>query len=474
MFTKEILKKYKNSDKVALKYQDVEITYRELYKKCFLASAQITQLKGKCILLYMQNSIEYIISFLAITLSGKSVFPIHYGEVVNHVLEIACSIGETEILVEQEKKIIFEENNNNKNIKILTFDELFEHNLEGGLEEKNENEKFLLLNTSGTSNSPKIVVHSSKSIYSNMRACVEAAKIGEKDIGLIIMPMTSAYTITEQILAYLSKRMTIIIVPMYAHPRNIYELIEREKVSRFECVPSTLGLLVQYKHWNKYNLSSLEHLGVGGSSISRAIVEQAYKIFGNAKIIQSYGLTEAGPLVTIMNEEKCRENLTSVGKVVTDTMIKIQKEDYAKMIGEVLVKGPGIMEGYYNELEETKKVLKDGWLHTGDLGMIDENGFLYILGRKKNVIKQNGYRICPEEVESVISSYPGIKDVKVVGRYEREKEILVAQIEYIDEEIDFNNIKTYCKHFLPGYKIPKVFEKKEIQRTNNGKIRRTD
>lgn len=229
-----------------------------------------------------------------------------------------------------------------------------------------------------------------------------------------------------------------------------------------------------------YDISSLKVICFGGNPILKSYLLDIIKKFPSIAFVQTYGLTEAGPRVTTLPPSRYIEKVGSVGCAIPGVEIKIV-DDFGESvqhgeIGEVIVKSDGIMKGYFRCPEETMAIVRGEWLYTGDIGHLSKDGYLYIVGRKKNIIISGGQNICPEEVEEVIASCPGITDVKVYGVYDDLLgEVVCADIVVGCDNADIvHKLKLICSNNLSNYKIPKCFHIVEnIGRTYNGKIKRS-
>lgn len=203
------------------------------------------------------------------------------------------------------------------------------------------------------------------------------------------------------------------------------------------------------------------------------------QVYPNISISQGYGMTEASPLITIFdprlslyNKEKFFDKILSVGTAVKNVTLKIEGD---MTEGELLVSGPNVMLGYLNNQAETNKVIKDGYLHTGDIAYIDEEGYVYIKGRKKNIIIIGGYNILPEEIESLLCKYKGVKAAYAYGVPDQNKNMqLECKIE-VDDNFRTTELelRKFCSEELPYYKVPsKILVVDSLKRNHTGKITR--
>ena len=210
------------------------------------------------------------------------------------------------------------------------------------------------------------------------------------------------------------------------------------------------------------------------------MLERIIDFFNNPGIVQTYGQTEASPRVTALLPDDAIRKIGSVGKAIPNVQVQVFDENDKPVqngeIGQIVVKGPNIMKGYYKKPDITKETLKGGWLHTGDLGKFDDEGYLYIVGRIKNIIISGGLNIYPEEIEEVIINYPEVKEVVVVPEHhDILGEVPIAKIVLIDgAQIDLKELNKFCAERLSANKIPsKYLICDKLEKTYTGKIKRS-
>ena len=184
------------------------------------------------------------------------------------------------------------------------------------------------------------------------------------------------------------------------------------------CIRDRLYLVTKSKK-SRYSLQSLRYLCFGGVTISTDVLEKINNWLPlGVGIVQTYGQTEAGPRITCLLPQDSKRKIGSVGKPIPGVYVRVidemGKELPANSKGEIIVKGDNVMKGYYKRPKETARVIKNGWLHTGDIGVFDEEGYLYVVGRIKNVIITGGLNVYPEEIEEILHSYPDVEDALVL------------------------------------------------------------
>jgi long-chain acyl-CoA synthetase len=216
----------------------------------------------------------------------------------------------------------------------------------------------------------------------------------------------------------------------------------------------------------------------GGMAVQRPVAEKWQKVT-NTVLIEGYGLTECSPVVTV-NPTTLSEYKGSIGLPVPSTDIKLLNDDGEEVAlgeaGEMFVKGPQVMLGYLNREEATNDILQDGWLATGDIAKMDEDGFFYIVDRKKDMILVSGFNVFPNEIEEVAAMHDGVLEAAAVGiPHEVSGEVVKLFVVRKDENITESDVIAHCKSLLTGYKVPKMVEfKDDLPKTNVGKILRRE
>lgn len=214
----------------------------------------------------------------------------------------------------------------------------------------------------------------------------------------------------------------------------------------------------------------------GGMAVQRAVAEQWHDVTGTA-LLEGYGLTECSPVVTV-NPPQLERYKGSIGMPVPSTEIKLLDDDGNEVApgeaGEMYVKGPQVMKGYLNRPEATDEILKDGWLATGDIAKCDDDGYFYIVDRKKDMILVSGFNVFPNEVEDVAAMHPGVLEVAAIGvPHDVSGEIVKIFVVKKDENLTDKELIAHCKEHLTGYKVPKLVEfREDLPKSNVGKILR--
>ncbi len=328
--------------------------------------------------------------------------------------------------------------------------------------------------TSGTSANPKGVVLTHRNILATLEGCLPNFDFSEKDIILGAIPLFHTFAFTVTLAMPLLFGASVVYMTRFSGPK-VLEQIEKERVTFLLAIPSMYRAVLRAAQSSTYDLSSLRLAVTGGEPVPMDLVNSFQKVF-NIPLLEGYGLTEASPIVSVNTPRAYK--FGTAGRPLPNLEVKIVSEDGQSLPtgkeGEIWVRGPNIMKGYLNLPELTREtVTPDGWLKTGDYGRLDEEGFLKITGRKKELIIIGGENVAPAEIEDVISHHPKVFEVAVVGvpdkvRGEVPKAYVVT---HIDNTLTEEELREYCQQHLPRYQVPRYFEfRKELPHGPTGKI----
>jgi long-chain acyl-CoA synthetase len=267
----------------------------------------------------------------------------------------------------------------------------------------------------------------------------------------------------------------MLLLPRF-HASDVLQTIDREKPTLFPGAPTMYIALLNHPDLEKYNLSSIEAC-ISGSAPLPLEVQERFEAVTGGRLVEGYGLTEASP-VTHCNPIWGKRKNGSIGLPWPNTRAKIvDSETWGELPpgkpGELIVKGPQVMKGYWNRPTETEETLRDGWLLTGDIGIMDEEGYFSIVDRKKNMIIAGGFNIYPREVEEVLFEHPAVLEAAVIGvpdpyRGETVKAFLVLKN---GENVTEEELNAYCRDRLAAYKVPRSYEfRTELPKTMVGKV----
>ena len=282
-----------------------------------------------------------------------------------------------------------------------------------------------------------------------------------EDIGLCLIPLFHSFGATVNMLNVIQAGCSTVMMDRFTMD-SLLSAIEREKVSYICAVPRLYIGMVLYEKTAKYDLRSLKLCVTGGSAMPPDFIPLFEQKF-DARILEGYGLTEASPACSF-NRIECVAKPGSIGTALTDIDIKMVddegKEVPRNTIGELIVRGANVMKEYYKDAGATASVIRDGWLYTGDLGRMDEEGYIFLTGRKKRMIITSGFNVYPREVESVLNLHPAVLDSFVSGKEDLMRgELVKAQIVLRDGHYaDDKEMIRHCKALLSPYKVPREVE----------------
>lgn len=336
-----------------------------------------------------------------------------------------------------------------------------------------------IIYTSGTTGAPKGVMQSHRNLDSNIASIVSYLHLDAGDSVLNVLPFY--YTYGNSVLhTHLASGGRVVLENSLLYPRKVLETLAAEQVTGFSGVPSTYALLLNRTRLEDFDLSSLRYMTQAGGPMPPAAIERLLEIVPHVAFYVMYGQTEATARLTWLPPERLRDKLGSVGIAIPGVEIEIRDEETfeplpAGVTGEICARGDNITPGYWQNPEATARVLRDGWLRTGDLAHRDEEGYIYMDGRRSDMIKSGANRIAPQEIEEVIAEMDEVAEVAVVGVPE---DILGQVIKAVivpraGAGLQPRAVQAWCRRNLAGYKVPKFIEfVQELPKTASGKIRR--
>jgi len=338
-----------------------------------------------------------------------------------------------------------------------------------------------ILYTSGTTGQPKGAMLTHGNFLSNCAACIQAIKVKKTDNFICLLPMFHSFAWTVCVLLPLYAAASITIIDSLRPFGKVVRNVIKKKVTVFVAIPSIYQILA-HMHippvFTSRVLKMIDPIRIcisGAAALPTEVLERFEEKF-KVPLLEGYGLTEASPVVSL-NPLRGIRKPGSVGLPLEGIEVKVVNERGEQLsagkIGELLVKGPNVMRGYFNNNQATGETLKDNWLYTGDLGKIDEGGYIYIVDRKKDMINVRGLNVYPAEVERVLLRHPKIKEAAVVGIADRFKgEVPKAFVVLKENEsLAESEIIKFLRKNLAVFKIPKFVEFREsLPKTATGKI----
>jgi len=323
-----------------------------------------------------------------------------------------------------------------------------------------EDDPSCIIYTAGTTGSPKGVVLTHGNQLWNTLNYTAAYALCPEDIELAPTPLFHSSTL-GRVFTYVFNTAAFILCRKF-DPDACLELIQREKVTSVTQAPTMYHMMHEAARRGCFDLGSVRRAVTGASLMTQRAKQQLAELFPEAACYDLYGITEAAPGVAILQPRDFLRKSGSVGQpmLCVETAIVNEAGDFlsAEQIGEILCRGPNVMQGYYHNPEATAAALRNGWLHTGDMGFIDAEGFLHIVARKKELIISGGVNIYPGEVEQVLMQHAEVADAAVIGVPDEQwGEKVVAAVVLRDRgRCDADGILSFCKKRLAGFKCPRA------------------
>jgi len=437
------------------------------------------------------NSLEFIVTVLGIQKIGAVAVPINTFLKEDEIAYIINDV-EADLLIASAKfsnnlknirqktgikKIIWEGEFKNVDSDNISFSEILSNFESHEVSElpKIDDLAFIIY-TSGTTGKPKGAMLSYKNIFSNIYGVNELIKLNHKDRFIAYLPMFHSFTLTVNIMLPMFYGAPVVIIKSIMPFSNIIKQTLLKRVTIFTGVPDVYSALSRaklpfYFHW----FNKVRFYISGAAALPGEVLKKFSKKFKKGKLLEGYGLSETSPVVAVNRPEL--QKPYSVGPAIPGVEVKIVNEDLMEVplgeAGEIIVKGDNVMQGYYKREDATASTIINGWLLTGDIGKIDEDGYIYILDRKKDLIISKGVNIYPREIEEVCLKYKGVKECAVVGmKDEQSGEIPVAFIELEDDvNIKESDVKKYLKSHLANYKVPKhIYFVETLPKNATGKV----
>lgn len=445
--------------------------------------------EGDRVMVIMPNCPEVIFSYQAINRAGAVIVPVMFTLHPKEIHYIVANSGVkaiiTSSLVIEKVRVALDNLEEQPNIiavdlpssnEVLNFYQILaESDPLGPLLTTTEDDTAVILYTSGTTGSPKGVLLTHKNLYSNAE---NSAKHNETERGttLGVLPLAHVYGLTISNICMLLGG-AIVIFPNF-NLADVFAAIEKHKVKSFSAVPAMIHAMLSYPDGDKYDTSSLEWVGSGSAPLPVALLN-AFQARFNAEIYEGYGLSEAAPIVTA-HRKNIEIKPGSVGIPIPGVEIKIVDDAGSELpvgeVGELLVRGDNITPGYFNNLVETEKILKSSWLHTGDMARLDEDGYLYIVDRKKDLIIRGGFNLYPRDVEEILNRHVAVSEASVVGIPDERmgEEMVACVVKKEGTDVTSEELVRFCQDHLAKNKTPRqIIFLEALPRNGVGKILKT-
>jgi long-chain acyl-CoA synthetase len=478
---------------LAIVADDVTLTYGELDEKSDAVAAALIEAgvrPGDVVGLQLPNIPEFPIALHGILKAGATLIPMNtlYKSLevayllqdagAKHIVTHESSATEAADALEQAGGTgLFVVGSIPGGINARPFSDLADHAVPdpAPFVQRQPGDTAILLYTSGTTGKPKGVQLTHFQLFMNAGAHVEAFSMNPDSKVIAVMPLFHSLGLSGILNATIRSGGTVLMLPKFDTQR-VLEVIQEQGATIIHGVPTMYHSLLHFPDVGSYDTSTLQMCGSAGAAIPAEVIDQVEQTFG-VQILEMYGLTESGPLAAF-NHPKDRKPY-SIGKAIPGVEIEIWDEDNRRLprgsdhVGEMVIRGHNTMAGYLNNAVATEEAFTNGWLHSGDLAYMDEDGFLFFVDRKKELIIRGGYNVYPREVEEVLYTNPKVSEAAVVGiPDERLGEEIKAYLTLKPGETgEPQEFVDYVKDRLAAYKYPRVVEIiEELPKSPTGKI----
>ena len=492
-------------DKVAIYDEENEITWLALHKRVLILQNSLRKLgvsKESKLAVLSLNSIEYAVIIYASIGLGSILVPLN-TRLSPEELQYQLQDSESDFILFDsinERKVDRIKNSSNKKLKSISLSdksEFADFSYKDLISTKSAevssttinqpilpNDPLAIVYTGGTTGLPKGVLLTHQNMNYNISSLVYDLNIDISAICALNPPLFHLSGLGP-LLAYGMFGATSVLTSQFDTEKHL-KIISQFQCTQTSLVPTTLTWMLDFPNFEKYDLSSLKSIVYGSAPITAALLERALSRFPKLSFTQFYGQTEfSGAISILRNEDHSLDKekvyrLRSCGKPHFAAEVRILDEDGKELergnIGEICAQGEGVFSGYLNNKKQTYESLRNGWLHTGDAGYMDQDGYIYLADRMKDMIVTGGENVATSEPENILARHPDISEVAVFGIPDDEwgEKVHAVIVLKNNRNLDQEQIITYCKKFIAGYKCPKSvnFRKDSLPLSSVGKVKK--
>ena len=342
------------------------------------------------------------------------------------------------------------------------------------LVDRDDDDPAVIIYTSGTTGTPKGATLTHSNLANGARVGRELVDAGPESVSVGTLPLFHVFGMNSIMNVTVHARGLLSLVPRF-DPAKVLELIERDRATTFGGVPTMYSALLHHPEREKHDVSSLNLCVSGGSALPVEVLHGFDEAFG-AKVLEGYGLSETTGMGTFNTRDRERKP-GSIGMPTGGTEVRLVDDEDEEVAqgepGELVMRGPFVMKGYWNKEEATEEVMRGGWFHTGDIATVDEEGYLFIVDRKKDLIIRGGYNVYPRELEEVLYSHQDVREAAVVGvpHDDLGEEVGAAVALKEGASLSEDELRNYMKENVAAYKYPRqVWFVEELPKGPTGKI----
>jgi long-chain acyl-CoA synthetase len=438
---------------------------------------------GDRVVLQLPNGSEFVEAYFAVLRAGMIVVPVNpllKAREIGHVLDDSRAgllITHANCVAEAEAAL-----SERPQVQLAVagagagFDELRQEGAPSDLAPTAAEDTAVLIYTSGTTGKPKGAELTHVQLFHSCSLSSEVAQVDESDVALTALPLFHVFGLSSALNVAVRRVSTLVLVDRF-QPEQMLERLRAHRATIFYAVPTMFVSMLKPLR-QAAPLEDLRLAFSGGAAIPQEVIESFERDAGRVVVLEGYGLSETGSTTTLNRSPEDRKFL-SVGRPLWGVEVKVVDDDGRQLpagpaeVGEILVRGLNVMKGYFRNPQATAEALRDGWLHTGDLGYLDEDGYLFIVDRKKEMIIRGGYNVYPREIEEVLYRHPAVAEAAVVGEpHDRHGEEVCAYVSLRSgQAAEPAELIDYCRERLAAYKYPRrVVVVEELPKGPTGKI----
>jgi len=481
----------KTPEKLAIQCEGRSYTYKEFNEEVNQFAHGLLNLgvnKGDRIALMMKNSDQFVFAFFAGAKIGAVIVPVNFRLTASEVHYILEQSGAVLVICDDEfEDIITSAREGTNTAHVITtgtpktvghhsFHNVLTENVDDPQIEVSDDDDLEILYTSGTTGRPKGALFDHKRVFNVGLTMMISMGINQEERILHIAPLFHSAQLNLFLVSGVVLGATHIIHRDF-HPVTTLDAIQEHKITHFFGVPAMYNFMLQVPNAADYDLSSIKRCGYGAAPMAPELVRKSMELFRTDQFYNLCGLTEAGPGGILLGPEGHKHHPGKGGKAAFLTEARVVDEEDKDIkpgaVGEFIIKGESIMKEYYKKPEETAKTIKDGWLYTGDLATVDENGYITLVDRKKDMIISGGENVYSIEVEEVLYEHPAVLEAAIIGLPDEVwgEAVCAVIVPKRDAIVDEQELRSFCREKLAGYKVPrKIFIEEALPRNASGKI----
>jgi acyl-CoA synthetase (AMP-forming)/AMP-acid ligase II len=335
-----------------------------------------------------------------------------------------------------------------------------------------------IIYTSGTTGKPKGVMLTHRGLMANTESIAAYLKLSEHERTMVILPFFYSYG-NSLLLTHVFVGGTLVVAEQFVFLNKVVTQMLQERVTGFSGVPSSYAMLLKQSPFSRTRFETLRYVTCAGGALSKSLICVLQDSLPNTEIYIMYGQTEASARLSYLEPSNLTRKMGSIGKGMPGVHLRVLKKDGTEVlpgeVGEITAEGDCLMKGYWNNPVETCKSLRGNRLYTGDLATIDEEGFIFIVGRESEIIKSGSYRIHPMEIEEALNSHPDVLESAAVGVDDAVlgESIVAFAVTRPDSSPSSSDLLRHARKFLPAFKLPRrIVFVEQLPKTSSGKIKR--